>query len=64
MILFLLPLLWFYPSQVRGVSSFPDAAVCIGTLAFGAVQAAKVPAPLALVASGVLGVIAWAADMQ
>eukprot|EP00873_Tetraselmis_striata_P021244 jgi/Tetstr1/441508/TSEL_029739.t1 len=48
---------------VRGVSSFPDASVCIGILGFGSVQILKAPAPLAVLGGGVLGVIAWATKM-
>jgi len=49
--------------KVRGVSSFPDASVCIGILGFGSVQILKAPAPLAVLGGGVLGVIAWATKM-
>ena len=47
--------------KVREISPFKDASVCIGFLAFYGVHFMKVPAPLAIVAGGVVGVICWAA---
>ena len=57
--------------KVREISPFKDASVVIGFLAFyathfgvptgaGAGQVWKMPAPLAVVGGGVLGIIAWA----
>ncbi|CEL99834.1 unnamed protein product [Vitrella brassicaformis CCMP3155] len=45
-------------------SPFPHAAVCIGFIAFAMVFAFKISAPLAVIAGGALGVVAWAADMN
>ena len=57
--------------KVREISPMPDASVVIGILAFYGVHFGfpkpdgkgpyKVPAPLAIVAGGFLGLIAWAA---
>ena len=47
--------------KVRDISPFKDASVCIGILAFYAVHFVKVPAPLAILAGGVAGVIGWGA---
>tara|TARA_B100000482_G_scaffold42104_1_gene27172 strand:+ start:397 stop:711 length:315 start_codon:yes stop_codon:yes gene_type:complete len=58
--------------KVREISPFKDASVVIGILAFYAThfgvptgtnagEAWKMPAPLAVVGGGVLGIIAWAA---
>ena len=59
--------------KVRDISPHKDASVCIGILAFYAVHYGfpkpvgekgavyKVPAPLAVLGGGVLGIIAWAA---
>ena len=57
--------------KVREISPFKDASVVIGFLAFyathfgvptgaGVGQVWKMPAPLAVVGGGVLGIIAWA----
>ena len=58
--------------KVREISPFKDASVVIGILAFYAThfgvptrtnkgEVWKMPAPLAVVGGGVLGIIAWAA---
>jgi len=50
--------------KVREISPFKDASVCIGFLAFYAVHfgfTSKVPAPVAIISGGVVGVVCWAA---
>lgn len=44
-------------------SPFPNASICIGIIAYGLVEVLSLPAPLAVIAGGVLGVIAWATKM-
>lgn len=46
--------------KLRSTSPFPDTAVAIGLLGFAAVEIFKWPAPAAIVAGGVLGIIGWA----
>jgi chromate transporter len=50
--------------KLRQTSPFPDATICIGMLAFLIADVLKFPAPLAVVAGGVLGVVAWATHMH
>lgn len=45
-------------------SPFPTTSICIGMLVYGATEVLKVPAPLAVVGGGVVGVIGWAASMK
>lgn len=46
------------------VSGFPLASVCIGILAFTAVDQLKWFEPAVVVAGGVIGIIAWALKMM
>ena len=50
--------------SLRKVSPFPDASLGIGMVAFTLTEVVKAPAPVAVVAGGVLGVVAWAAKMH
>ncbi|EFN55707.1 hypothetical protein CHLNCDRAFT_35448 [Chlorella variabilis] len=45
-------------------SPHPTTSICIGILAYGATEAIAVPAPLVVLGGGVIGIIAWAADMK
>jgi chromate transporter len=45
------------------VSSFKATSVCIGIVAFTAVDQLKVFEPAVVVGGGVMGIIAWAANM-
>jgi chromate transporter len=46
------------------VSPHPITSVCVGILAYGATDVLAVPAPIVVLGGGVIGVIAWAADMK
>ena len=46
--------------KVHAISPFPSSTVVIGILAFCAVHLYKQQAPLVILGSGVLGIIAWA----
>jgi chromate transporter len=50
--------------DVTGISPFPNAALCIGILAFTAVDTFKLFEPAVVLAGAVIGVIAWAAKMS
>lgn len=50
--------------KLRQTSPFPDASICIGMIAYIVADVLKLPAPLAIVIGGVLGVIAWATHMH
>lgn len=50
--------------KLRQISPFPDATICIGMVSFVLADVLKFPPPLAIVAGGVLGVIAWATHMH
>jgi len=50
--------------KVRASSPFPDTAVAIGILGFAAVELYKVPAPAAILAGGLLGIIGWGAKIR
>lgn len=45
------------------VSPFPHASICIGIIVFGATEILNIPAPIAVIGGGVLGIIAWATHM-
>lgn len=44
-------------------SDFPTTSICIGMLVYGATEVLSVPAPFAVIGGGVVGIIAWAANM-
>lgn len=58
--------------RVRSESSFPDATICIGILAYAVANLLQpqqhllkiLLAPIAVICSGVLGIIAWATGMN
>lgn len=50
--------------DVYSISPFPTASLCIGLLAFAAVDQLKLFEPGVVLAGGVLGIIAWAAKME
>ena len=50
--------------QAHDQSPFPKASTSIGVVAFTAVQYLKLPAPLAVIGGGCLGLIAHALKLQ
>jgi chromate transport protein ChrA len=50
--------------KLRQTSPFPDATICIGIVGFVLADVLKLPAPIAIVVGGVLGVLAWATGMH
>jgi chromate transporter len=46
------------------VSPFPTTSVAVGIVAYGATDVLGIPAPAVVLGGGVLGVIAWAANMK
>lgn len=50
--------------NIYNISPFQTSSLCIGILAFGAVESLGIYEPIVVFAGGALGVIAWAADMH